>query len=519
MANRRRQTEQSTRATAAHGSDAHFVVVRVGEEKLGFDLAAVSEIVRVQNLAHMPLAPKSLLGLANMRGTVLPVISLRRLLRFPDAPIDDAARIVVINRGSPVGFVVDRVEALLEIPAAQLTVDRAGAGVLDPDMLDGVVKGEEGTTTIKIVSPERMLRGEFDRIGVSASRAEGNASATSKAVATAAAPSKSATLVSFDMGGQEYALPLERVNEIVSMPAHVSEIAGPESAVLGVITLRNRLLPLVSLRALLGLAPRSDGEERGKIIIVSMGNTSVGVVADRTREILRIDLAAIDPAPALLTRGTGDAEIESICRLEGGERLVAVLSPDRLFRSELVSRILSQASNDNVETEATSNGMSDEKFIVFRLGIQEYGMPISAVVEVTRAPDRMTRMPKAPAFIEGVINLRGTVLPIVDLRRRFEIASHETSHARRILVIAVGGTPTGFIVDAVSELLSVPPDAIQPAPELSPEQMRLIGRVANLNDGARIILLVDPRELLDEGEASDVAALASTASSQRSSIS
>ena len=383
-------------------------------------------------------------------------------------------------------------------------------------MLDGVIKGEEGATTIKIVSPERMLRGEFDRIGVAASGAAGISSTASKAVAPAAAPSKSATLVSFDMGGQEYALPLERVNEIVSMPAHVSEIAGPESAVLGVITLRNRLLPLVSLRALLGLKPRDEGAERGKIIIVSMGNTSVGVVADRTREILRIDLASIDPAPALLTRGSGDAEIESICRLDGGKRLVAVLSPDRLFRSELVSRILSQASNDNVETEATSSDMSDEKFIVFRLGAQEYGMPISAVVEVTRAPDRMTRMPKAPAFIEGVINLRGTVLPIVDLRRRFEIASHEPANARRVLVISVGGTPTGFIVDAVSELLSVPPDAIQTAPELSPEQMRLIGRVVNLKDGARIILLVDPQELLDEGEAGDVAALARTASSQRS---
>ena len=93
----------------ARDGDAHFVVVRVGDEKLGFDLASVSEIIRVQNLAYMPLAPKSLLGLANMRGTVLPVISLRSLLHFPDAPLDDAARIIVINRGSPVGFVVDRV--------------------------------------------------------------------------------------------------------------------------------------------------------------------------------------------------------------------------------------------------------------------------------------------------------------------------------------------------------------------------------------------------------------------------
>ena len=131
----------------------------------------------------------------------------------------------------------------------------------------------------------------------------------------------------------------------------------PKRAVLGVVTLRDRLLPLVSLRALLGMRPRPEAEQRGKVIVVAMGNSSVGVVADRTREILRIDPSVVDPAPALLTRGAGEAEIESICRLDGGKRLVAVLSPDRLFRSELVRRVLSEAGNDNDEEHGggTSN--------------------------------------------------------------------------------------------------------------------------------------------------------------------
>ena len=487
-------------------ASAHLVVTRVGEEALGFRLESISEIIRVPALAHMPLAPRSLLGLANLRGAVLPVVSLRRLLGLPDAPLGDATRIVVIAGHAPIGLAVDRVDAFVEIAAGQLADDRAGAGRLDPDILDGVVKGAEGADTVKIIDPAPMLQRAFERIG-----ARTGAATAAADVAIAFAPGRGVAeaqrtaLVSFDLGAQEYALPLGRVREIVQIPGAVAEIAGSETAVLGVVTLRGRLLPLVSLRALLGMPQQEDGRANRKVIVVSIGNASVGVVADRTREILRIDPGLIDPTPALLTRGAGDAEIEAICRLDGGTRLVGILSPDRLFRSDLVRRVLADAGNDNAESVAKQD-MTDEQFIVFRLGAQDYGLPIAAVAEITKAPEQIARMPKAPAFIDGVMNLRGTVLPIMDLRRRFDLPSDAAGAGRRILVVAADGAQAGFVVDAVSEVLKVRAEDIQPAPELSKEQMRLIGRVVNLQ--ARIILLIDPAQLLTEGEAGAVAALA-----------
>jgi purine-binding chemotaxis protein CheW len=98
------------------------------------------------------------------------------------------------------------------------------------------------------------------------------------------------------------------------------------------------------------------------------------------------------------------------------------------------------------------------------------------------------------------MNLRGDVLPIIDLRRRFQLTSREPASARRILVLAIGGRKTGFLVDGVSEVMKVPASAISSAPELSPEQMRLIGRVANLEAQGRMILLVEPAPLLDRVE-------------------
>ena len=240
-------------------------------------------------------------------------------------------------------------------------------------------------------------------------------------------------------------MPLDRVREIFPLPDHVSNLPRPETAVLGVITLRDRLLPLVSLRALLGMPADDQLGPRGKVVVVSIGEGAVGVVVDATREILRVDPDIIDPAPALLTRGDGDAEITSICRLEDGRRLVALLSPDRLFRSELVRRILAeQASAGETEPQSETNPMADEQFIIFRLGDQDYGIPIAAVSEIARPPEHITRLPKAPAFIDGVMNLRGSVVPIVDLRRRFDLSTTEHAGSQRILMLAIGGGHRGF---------------------------------------------------------------------------
>ena len=132
-----------------------------------------------------------------------------------------------------------------------MTLER---GSINPEFIDGVIKGAEGDSTIKILNPQLLLRDEFAQLGMSGSRTAPGASvvATSSAP-TAAAPERKLSLISFDVGKQEYALPLDRVREIIQLPEHVSEVPRSETAVLGVVTLRNRLLPLVSLRSLLGL--------------------------------------------------------------------------------------------------------------------------------------------------------------------------------------------------------------------------------------------------------------------------
>ena len=109
-------------------------------------------------------------------------------------------------------------------------------------------------------------------------------------------------------------------------------------------------------------------------------------------------------------------------------------------------------------------------------------------------------MPRTPTFIEGVINLRGSVIPLVDQRRRFGLPGCARNDRQRIVVLTIQGVRTGFIVDSVSEVMRIPLGRIGPAPDISEDQRRIIRRVANLPDHKRMILILDSEQMLDAQE-------------------
>jgi purine-binding chemotaxis protein CheW len=106
-----------------------------------------------------------------------------------------------------------------------------------------------------------------------------------------------------------------------------------------------------------------------------------------------------------------------------------------------------------------------------------------------------------------VINLRGSVLPVVDLRIRLGLARVERSDRQRIMVFLLNGVRTGFVVDQVAEVLRISKNVIEPAPALSSEQGKLLSRMANLEKQKRMVQLLDPEHLVDNGRLSDLAAI------------
>jgi len=119
-----------------------------------------------------------------------------------------------------------------------------------------------------------------------------------------------------------------------------------------------------------------------------------------------------------------------------------------------------EASHSN---GARGNGSGTMQIVSFRLAQEEYGIEITKVQEIILIGE-ITRMPKTPYYIRGLINLRSMVIPIVDLRLRFGMEPQETTDETRIMVVNVAGKTIGIVVDAVSEVLRIHHDQIAPPP-------------------------------------------------------
>ena len=147
---------------------------------------------------------------------------------------------------------------------------------------------------------------------------------------------------------------------------------------------------------------------------------------------------------------------------------------------------------------AVDTAQEEKQLVVFDLDSESYGVDIGAVREIIRMQE-ITRVPRTPEFVEGVINLRGKVIPVVDLRKRFGLAVGEENKDNRIVVVDIGGQDIGVVVDAVTEVLRIPAAAIEPPSSVitSADSEYLLG-IVKLAD--KMIILLELESVLSEKE-------------------
>jgi len=139
-----------------------------------------------------------------------------------------------------------------------------------------------------------------------------------------------------------------------------------------------------------------------------------------------------------------------------------------------------------------------DQVVSFRIGKEHFGVPIQAVQEIVRVPE-ITAVPEMPSFVEGVINLRGRILSIVDLSKRLKIKGAAREKSSRILIVEIDQRVVGLLVDAVSAILRIPPEAIEPAPDIvtsvGAEYIRGVGKLPD-----KLIILLDLKNILKPEE-------------------
>lgn len=447
-----------------------MLTFNVGEQRMALPASMVREIAPLPRITRVPHAPDALLGVVNMRGTVVPVLAVSRLLGMADS---SARRLIVVDVDGPVGLAVSSVSQVVE-KSESASLQQLNATAL---IAQAVPRGHH-----------RRAGG-----GIVAAREDG------------AQVAHTLPLLTCVVSGQYFAFPLAVVEEVLRLPDDIAIMPHSDAVVVGTVGSRDTLLPLLSLAALLAL-PVAPSSRQSRIVVIRIGAHRVGLVIDAVQSIARVRESDIDAVPDVLNRGGSEAHIKAICRLDEGARLLSVLAPDQLLRDDITARLLQTSLGEAQDMIDRTTEMAGDRFLIFRIGEERFGLPIDSVEEVASLPPRLTPLPKAPDFVLGVMNVRGNVIPVIDQARRFN-GTPVVSAKPRVIVVRIGELWAGFIVDAVSEVTRIPESALRDAPDLGTQGTRVFERVANLGQDNSLVLIVSPQELLDRAEQDMLAVL------------
>lgn len=153
---------------------------------------------------------------------------------------------------------------------------------------------------------------------------------------------------------------------------------------------------------------------------------------------------------------------------------------------------------------SASRAAAPAEFLTFTLGAEEYGVDILKVQEI-RGYDTVTRIPDAPEFIKGVINLRGTIVPVVDMRLKFKLGKAEYNELTVMIILNVAGRVVGMVVDGVSDVVALTAEQIRPAPEFGAQVgTQFLTGIGTLDK--RMLILVDIEKLMTSADMALVSA-------------
>jgi purine-binding chemotaxis protein CheW len=485
-----------------------FISFKLVGEEFGIETDQVKEILNLSEITPVPKSPDYLLGMMNLRGTIIPILDLRLRLRQEKGQSTSKTRILVINVANDLsGIVVDEV---LEVQRLDKNVIEEPPNVtrgIDKFFLQGVAKLPGTQRLIMMLNLEEVLNIEIEK---------GSKVPVEKEIQTREKGIVEEELLAiFSLGSEEFGIPVDAVKEILRV-SEITAVPNVPDYVKGIQNLRDTVLPIIDLRILMGMEelqeplqdPDRDFKRDQRILILDIAGATIGLLVDQVNQVARLPKSIIDITPAILS--SYGKEICGIAKLNGGTRLVLLLDETALLSSSEMDAIATITDSQKEQTEPVTE-ISERQLVVFSVVGEEFGISIANVREIFK-PDQITPVPKAPGFIKGVINLRGSIIPVVDVQERFEVSPDSTGRhllARehvndngRILVAHINDTIVGLLVESVQEVLRIRENCIENAPSLvlSNVDTGYLEGVAKLDDGQRIILLLNTSEIMNKKE-------------------
>ena len=418
--------------------------------ELALPVAALQEVVNPpETLTAIPLAPPYLLGLFNLRGTLIPVVDLRQLLRLNTESTSAARKVAIVESGGVrVGLLFDATGEILRVPREQvITLDVPEGST--PMAIGAVLKLDGGERILQVLAPAVLLSlRDMPQLAQSEPRT----------AERRAHQGQRRQNVSFKVGATALALPMDAIQEIIRVPALQQSPLANEVCI-GMLNLRGATIPVLDFSALLGFA-RSSGEpkraDERRIVVLHRNDLHFGMLVDEVASIVAYREEDLLSMPAyggnaqrslfagyLAAEDSAGVLLMNAAALFANERVVALAAGHRdLYR------------NAQAQAAQKRGAGTRQTFVTFRIG-QLIGVRIAQLREVIDYRDDIMHTPGLPGVVRGMLNLRGVLVTVIDVRAMYGMPPYEDLARAKVLIVEYEREKYGLLVDSVEDIVTL----------------------------------------------------------------
>ncbi len=453
----------------------NILEVKVAGEYFGFDGDTIQQILRVPNITPVPLSTPSLRGVVSLGGRIVTIIDMGIVLGYDSIDIsNDKCRILTLGvDGSDYALLVESAEDM-----GTVETQNYESMEKNDDMIAGFYKQKNRICQVidiyavcSGVSLQSYTPLEIEDI-----------SQNEEAIKDQSQQSSLERFLFFRLGEESYALALDLTREIIFVPENFTPVSEATKEVIGMITIRNELITALSLNEVFGYQ-KSDQDICQRLLIVSYDGKSLALLVDEVEDVRDISINDLEQLPSSQL----DSKIDSLYKSDS--RVSSIVC--NMYIKNLILHHYIQEEKNSCETISYEQGDNMVEVVVFGIGNEEYALDIENVQEIIKYCE-VTPIPEAPQFVEGMINLRGSVIPIISLPDRLGFCKNVTEESK-ILVSIVEGEKVGLFVDEVKEILSVEDRFISK----SKAEDSLFSEILNLQNGQRVILKLRNSSIID----------------------
>ncbi|AQS10036.1 chemotaxis protein CheW [Clostridium saccharobutylicum] len=486
----------SENADKRQGDETKYVIFVVNNEEYAIELVNVKEIIRIPKIKKVPNSVY-VEGVFNLRGELVTIIDIHKRYNISKSEYKDNSRVIVMEFGGCiVGIIVDKVLQVLAVHKSYIKLICENTDDTKEGYIDGIIMIENGKRLIMIMDAQSIININ----GLGSILVNAYKKSNEKVSAFIKDIEENEQLIIFSINDVEYAFHISEIKEVIRIP-NVVKVPNSSDFIEGIISLRNELIGVVNLAKIINIDSESISKDRS-ILIVNTGNLIYGVIVDKVSEVKLVSKK--DLLKPWQVVGNIDVKIvKEFANMDNGKRVVTILDPYNILNLEEIQwnfkvNEITEIVSNNYNKSTLDLKKIIKSIVIFKIENEEYGISIDFVQEINTI-NKITSFPNRQNAVEGLINLRGDMIPLINLRTLFGLEIQSKDSYFKTLIVKINNKKVGIRIDSASEVLNLSEDIFQDYFEdlNADNNRRYVEGIIKPNDGKRIILYLNINEILD----------------------